>query len=150
MQSIGELDEDDADVLDHRQHHLAKTLGLRFGSGAELDLVEFADAVDEQRDLGTEFLLDFGNRRLGVLDRVMQDRRHDRFRIEMHVGQRLRNGNRVRDVGLAGLAGLSFVRVGAVFVGANDVLDLFLGEVGLERIKQVPQAMVAFRRARQF
>ena len=29
VQTIGELHEDDADVLDHRQHHLAETLGLR-------------------------------------------------------------------------------------------------------------------------
>ena len=33
------------------EHHLAEALGLRLGAAAELDLVELADAVDEQRRL---------------------------------------------------------------------------------------------------
>ena len=58
VQAVGELHEYDPDVLDHREHHLAEALGLRFGSRTELDLVELADAVDEQRDLAAELLFD--------------------------------------------------------------------------------------------
>ena len=58
MQTIRQLDENYADVLDHREHHLAKTFCLGFGATAELDLVEFADAVNDQRDLLPELFPD--------------------------------------------------------------------------------------------
>ena len=63
MQAIGELDEDDANVLDHREHHFAEALGLGFGPRTELDLVELADAVDEQCDFRAEAFLDLSDRR---------------------------------------------------------------------------------------
>ena len=36
VQPVGELDEDDADIVNHRQQHLAKTLGLAFFARCEL------------------------------------------------------------------------------------------------------------------
>ena len=47
VQAIGELHEDHANVLDHRQHHLAEALRLRLGTAAKLDLIQFADAIDD-------------------------------------------------------------------------------------------------------
>ena len=57
VQPVGKFDEDDANVFDHREHHLAEALGLGFGTAAELDLVELADAVDYLRDFFAELLL---------------------------------------------------------------------------------------------
>ena len=52
VQAIRQFHEDDADVLDHREHHLAERFRLRFGAAAELDLVELADAINQRRNFG--------------------------------------------------------------------------------------------------
>ena len=80
VRSIGELDEDDAQILRHREQHLAEALGLRLGRAVELQVVDLADAVDEQRDVVAEALLDFRQRARRVLDDVVQQRRLDRAR----------------------------------------------------------------------
>ena len=54
VQPVGELDDQDPDVLAHRDDHLADGLGLR--GVAVLDLVELGDAVDERGDLVAEVL----------------------------------------------------------------------------------------------
>jgi len=50
----------------------------------------------------------------------------------------LGDGNRVGDVGLAGLARLALVGIRAELIGANDGLNLFAGKVALERIHKMP------------
>jgi hypothetical protein len=50
VRAIREFDHDHADVADHRQQHFAEALGLRLLAVLELDLIEFADPVDEVGD----------------------------------------------------------------------------------------------------
>ena len=60
LRALGELDQHDADVLDHRQQHLAQPLGLRralvgvTGLRQRADLVHPRDAADQRRDVGAE------------------------------------------------------------------------------------------------
>ena len=49
VQPVGELDEDDADVLRHGQEHLADVLGLLLLVGPGAELGQLGDAVDEVR-----------------------------------------------------------------------------------------------------
>ncbi len=77
MQTIGEFHEDYTNVLDHCEHHFAETLGLRLGSTMKLNLIELADAVDQQRDFTTELLCYFIKRRIGVLNCVVQNSCHN-------------------------------------------------------------------------
>ena len=58
VQAVGELDDDDADVGDHGEQHLADVLGLMVFAIGELDLVEFGDAFDDVCDLFAEAVLD--------------------------------------------------------------------------------------------
>ena len=102
VRAVGELDHDDADVAHHRQQHLAEALGLRLGAAAELDLIELGDAVDQLGDVGAEALGDLVLRRRRVFDDVVQDRRDDRRRIQVQVGEDVGDRDRMRDVGLAG------------------------------------------------
>ena len=144
------FDEDDADVLDHRQHHLAEALGLRFGVAAELNLVEFADAVHEQRDFAAELLFDFVQRSRRILDRIVQNRRGYRLRVQVHLGELLRDRDGMRYVGFAGLARLPEVRLRAEFVGGRDFPELFFRQIGLQRLDESPHAVVAPVGAGQF
>jgi len=60
LRPLGELDQDDADVLDHRQQHLAQALGLRGalagapGDREHPDLVHPRDPCDQRGDVVAE------------------------------------------------------------------------------------------------
>jgi hypothetical protein len=134
VHAVGELDHDDADVAHHREQHLAEALGLRFLAVLELDLVEFADAVDELRDHLPEHRRDLGLRGGRVLDDVVQDRRHQRVGIQLQVGEDVGDRDRMGDVGLARDALLALVALGAEVVGLADPLDLRGRQVRLELV----------------
>src|SRR5208282_1978619 len=51
VEAVSELDEDDADVGDHGQQHLADVLGLAVFAIGELDFVDLGDALDDVGDL---------------------------------------------------------------------------------------------------
>ena len=113
VQPVGELDQDDADVLRHRQQHLAEALGLRVLARGELDLVELRDAVDHVGDRLAERRLDLRLGDGGVLHHVVQQRGGEPLRVEPPLRQDARHRERVRDVRLAGLAELAAMgRVG--------------------------------------
>ena len=54
VQPVGQLDQQHADVLGHRQHQLAEVLRLPRVLRLQLDAGELGDAVDQARHLGAE------------------------------------------------------------------------------------------------
>ena len=110
VQAVGELDQDDAHVARHREQHLAEIFGLGFLVGLELDAVEFRHAVDQLRDRLAELAADFGLGDRRVFDHVVQQRRGERLRIEMPLREDVGDRQRMRYVGIAGLAELARVR----------------------------------------
>ncbi len=127
VQSVGELDQDDADVIDHGQQHLAKILGLPLFARRELDGAELGDALDNVRDVGAEELLDALDRRLRVLDDVVEQAGGDRHDVELHVGEEIGHLERVDEVRLPGMADLSLVLERREHVRAPQQLDVGLG-----------------------
>ena len=109
VQAVGELDHDDADVLRHRQDHLAVVLGLRLLAGGELDARQLRDAVDQQAHVLAEPQRDLVGGRLGVLDHVVQQRRRQHRRRLLQPRADLGDAPRVQDVLLAALAQLPVV-----------------------------------------
>ena len=65
----------------------------------------------------------------GVLDAVVQQARADRRDVELELGDDLRDRERVRDVRIAGLAGLAVVRLRGELVGAADQREVGAGIV---------------------
>ena len=132
VRPIRELDEDDAQILRHREQHLAEALGLRLGRAVEAQMVDLADAVDEQRDVVAEPLLDLGQRARRVLDDVVQQRRLDRAGVEVQPGQYFGYGDRMGDVGIAVAPLLALVSLGAELVGRTDARQVVARQVALE------------------
>ncbi len=120
VHAVGELDQDDPDVLGHRQDHLAVRLGLRLLPRPELDARELRHPVDEQGDLLAELGRDVVAARAGVLEDVVQERRDDHGRLLAEPGADLRDRDRVHDERLAGLAELAGVALGRVRGGTSD------------------------------
>jgi hypothetical protein len=106
-----ELDQDDPDVLGHREQHLADVLGLLLLVAVSAEARQLGDAVDELRNLRPEALLDVAQRELGVLRDVVQERRLDRDRIDAQLSDDLGRRDRVGDIFLAGRAALALVRL---------------------------------------
>ena len=118
MQAVGQLDQDDAHVARHGQQHLAEGLGLVFLARVELELVELGDAVDQFGDRLAEALDQLGLGDAGVLDHVVQQRGHQRLRVELPFGALRRDRERMGDVGLAAVAQLAQVGLVGEAVGA--------------------------------
>ena len=126
VQAVGELDQDDADVRSHRDHHLAVVLGLRLVARLEGQPGEFRDAVDETSDLVAECLLDLVQRRGRVLDGVVEQRGAQRLGVETHARADLGDPDRVDDEVLARLAQL----IGMVVARVDE---RFLDSVAVDR-----------------
>ena len=73
------------------------------------DRAQLGHAFDDVGDVGAEELVDALDRRLRVLDDVVQQAGGDRHDVELHVGEQVRDLERVDEVGLAGMAHLSLV-----------------------------------------
>ena len=132
VQPVGELDQQDADVLRHRDEHLAHRRGLLRFAGRELQAFDLGDAVDDRRDLDAEGFLDALLGELGVFDRVVQQRGRDGDVVEAEIREDQRDAERVGDVGLTRAAHLLGMGPMRSFVGPLDE-----GGVGLAVLLQV-------------
>ena len=140
VQAVGELDEDDADVVDHGEHHFAEVLGLRFFSGREIDFADLGDALDDVGDLFAEFLADFNAGDRGVFDGVVEEAGGDGDGIHFHVGENVADFERMHEVGLAGGAVLSGVVFLGEFVGFLDEVEVVVGTVLAQLPHQLAEA----------
>ena len=128
--AVGQLDQDDPDILGHGHHHLAEVLGLGLLAIAKLQLVELGDACYQ---LGDGIAKQFGQIGLGdrgIFDDVVQHGSHQGFMIEAHVAKNAGNGNRVGDIGLAAGTHLSLVSITGHHIGLPELLHLLGWQVG--------------------
>jgi hypothetical protein len=136
VEPVGQLDEQDADVLGHGHQHLPQGGGLLRLLGVELEAVEFGDAVDDGGDVGPEVLGDVGQGDFGVLHRVVEQGGGDRHVVEAQPGQDAGHRQRVRDVRVAGTAHLVLMGLLGQFVGPLDAAGLALGMAFQKRRQQ--------------
>ena len=134
MEAVSEFDEDDADVLRHGDEHLAKALGLAAALGDEglraagerVELGEFRNAVDEFGYVVAEERTELVGGDATVLDDIVEERSGDGGAVEVELREVLRGGERVLDVGFAGVASLPVVGVGGKLEGAFNQIDAIL------------------------
>ena len=124
VQAVGKLDDDDTDILRHRDEDLAEVFRLLLFARLEYDLVQLGDAGDEAEDLVAELAADvlLGDGR--VLDDVVQKCRRDGGAVQPQLHEDLGDGAGVDEVGLPRGALLPAVRLLGVAVGANQRLAL--------------------------
>ncbi len=127
VEPVGQLHEDDADVVDHRQQHLAEVLGLALLARRELNRAELGHPLHHVGHVRPEELLDALDRRLGVLDDVVEEPRGDGDDVEVHVGEEIGDLERVDEVRLTGMADLSLVLEGGEDIRPPEQLDVGLG-----------------------
>ena len=69
------------------QQQLAQVLGLLGLARDQLQPLQLGEPFDQRADLVAEHIVDLGARRLGILDRVVQQRGDNRGVIELEVGE---------------------------------------------------------------
>ena len=99
----------------------------------EVELLQLGQALDQRADLVAEQLVDLGARRLGVLDRVVQQRRDDRGVVELEVGEDRRDFERMGEIGIARGARLRAMRLHGVDIGAVEQILVGVRIVALTR-----------------
>ncbi len=150
VQTVGDLDEDDADVLGHRHEHLAQILHLLLFLGRVLHARQLGDALHDVRDGRAEAVGNVGVGHAGVLDHVMQQRRDDRVLVQPKVNGDVRRRDAVRHVGRAVLAHLPGVRRARHIVGGADALHVHGVAARADLLLQLREHHVRVKRGIRF
>ena len=72
VQPVGELDENDPDIVRHRKHHLAEILRLFFFIVPKRNLADFGHSVDKMHDILPELLFEFQGRGDRIFQGIVQ------------------------------------------------------------------------------
>ena len=107
VQAVGQLDQDDADVLGHGHEHLAVVFGLLFLFGFEADAPQLGDPVYQMGDIGAKFLFYLFQGHPRILHHIVQQGGHDGGGIHLQVCQDSGHLERMEDIGFPGFAHLS-------------------------------------------
>jgi hypothetical protein len=120
VQPVGQLHDDDPDIVHHRQQHFAKALGLAFLGIEDIQFAELGDAIHAAGDFLSEALADFVGSHAGVFDEIVQQSGFDGYKVHAHAGQDMGDHQGMHHVGLAGLPQLAFVQLDG---GAERLFD---------------------------
>ena len=137
MQAVGELDQENADVVGDRQQQLAQILGLFGLARHQFQPLQLGETFHQRADLVPEGLVDFGAGSLGILNGVVQKRRDDGGIVELEVGEDRCDLKRVRKIRIAGRPGLCAVRLHGVDVGAVQQVFVGVRVVGPDAFDQI-------------
>ena len=120
VHAVRQLDQNDAQILGHGHEQLAEVFRLLGLGRGQLQVGQLGDAIDQLGHFDPEQARHLGIGRLRVFDGVVQQGRDDGGIVQPLFGQDGGNRNRMREVGLAGLAGLAFVHLQAIGIGPPD------------------------------
>ena len=137
VQAIGKLDQDDADIAHHGQHHLAEVFRLCLSLAFKLDLGELADAIDQFGHFFTELTGHHFLGGAGILYNIVQDAGDDALGVHVHFSKYVRHRNGVIDIRLPRHTVLTFMRFRAKQIGTVNLPDLVCRQVGFEQVTQV-------------
>ncbi len=101
VQAVGELDEQHAHIVGNGQQQLAQVFRLLGLLGNEIELLELGQALDELADVSPKIVVDLVAGRVGVLDRVVQQRDGDGRVVELQVGEDRGDFERMGEIGIA-------------------------------------------------
>ena len=112
VQAVGNLDEDDADIVVHRQQQLLEVLGLRRGAVTEDAARNLGQPVHDLCDFRAEQVLDVLYRIVRVFHHIMQQGRADgsRSQADFHASD-AGHGDGMQDIRFARASAHAFVRL---------------------------------------
>ena len=138
VEPVGNLDEDDPDVLAHGDEHLPEVLHLLILFGGVLDPGQLADALHQIRHRGRgelgHILVGGG----GVLNDIVEQGGLNGLRVQMQfLRHDLGHSQRMGDIRLAAFAALVAVLLFGKFIGGTDVGKVCAGIVVPDGVLQL-------------
>ena len=124
VQPVGDLDEDDPDVLAHGHEHLAEILHLLLFGGGVVDPGQLGDALHQLGHGAAKELYQLIEAGVGVLQAVVEQRCQDGVGIQADLHHDLGHGQGMNDIRFAAFAQLLFMlflRVVVRLVHQGDV-----------------------------
>ena len=121
VKSVAELDQHDADVLRHRQEHLADVLRMLLLGAERRELAELGHAIDKGSDFVAEAFGDLCRGHARVLGDIVKEGRDEGRCIEAEIGEDQGGFGGVRDVRLARGADLLAMRLDREEEGVVDL-----------------------------
>ena len=137
MHPVGELHQDYAKVVDHREQHLANALRLAFLARGEIQLAQLGNAVDAARDFFAEGFANVIDLGAGVLYHVVEQAGLQADHVHVHLRKLACHQQRMNHVGLAGKALLLFVPLRGEPVGALEWFQILVGPQSMHQIPEV-------------
>jgi hypothetical protein len=129
VDAVGQLDQDDADILHHGQQHLAEAFRLAVLGREEIQLGQLGDAIDAARHFLAELLAHLLDGDAGILHHVVQQAGLHGDHVHAHFGQDAGHADGVRHVRLAGVAHLPFMPLPGEAEGLFQPREIVLGPV---------------------
>ena len=126
VQTVGKLNDDDADVLGHGEEHLAQREGLLLVHAVDFDVGELGHAIDELGHRIAKQAGNIGKRGLGILDGIVQQRGAHHVTVHLEVGQNDGHLDGMVNVHLARAALLVAVLLGGKAVGLFNLREVVL------------------------
>ena len=129
MQSVGELNQNNADVFGHRHRHLLEVFSLLFFFAFEVNVRELGYAVDQVGNNIAKLGGQCGFRDAGIFNNVVQHRCHQALMVEVHFSKDVGDCQGMNNVGLAAAAALPFMCLFRVKVGTTYLFDLTMAQI---------------------
>ena len=142
VNAVGEFHHDHANVIHHGQKHLADVFGLARFRSEQIEAADFGDAFHQARDIGAKLLGNLLERNFRVFDYVVKKRGAKGGHVELHVREKMRDFDWMRQVRLAGKARLSLVLLGGEIVGAAQEFEIVAGTVAAHFVQQLDKAQI--------
>ena len=124
VEAIGELDDQHADVLAHRDEHLAEVLRLLLHGRGKGDALYAGEASDDLADLMAELTAQVVEGARAILDGIVKQAGGDRHVVHVEIGQDVGNLQRMDEVRLSRAPHLPAVHLGGVEVRLLDQNDV--------------------------
>ncbi len=137
VQTVGELDQQHANVVGDRQQQLAEILRLLGLARDQLEPLQLGQAIDQRPDFVTEHLVDLGAGGLGVLDGVVEQRCNDGCIVQLQIGENRSDFERMREIRVARRPGLLAMGHHGVNVGPVEQRLVGVRIVGPDPLDQV-------------
>ena len=133
MQTVGEFDDDNANILRHGDEHTPIVFLLLQLFGLKLHAGQLRHAVHQHGDFLAKLAANIVDGVYSVFHHVMQKCRTNRHVPQVHLGEDIGDVQRVNDISLPALAGLPKVRSLRQVVGVFNQPRVCMGLIGKHR-----------------
>ena len=145
VEAVGELDEQDPDILGDGEQQLAEILRLRRLLRDEVELLDLGQSLDQPADILAEGGIDLAAGGVGILDGVVEERRRDGRVVEPQIGEDGRDFEGMGEIGIAVGALLAAMLLHGVDIG---LVEQVLVRVGIIPRDPFDQLVLAHHGAR--